>query len=127
SEEVSKDFDAKPQGNLETVDMSLGDYKCEFSYVSTGGSNEQWVIHINDNSDHVVCIIGRPNPPKSYLLFHDFTATLTNTKTGKLSSPLNVEVYDNEGTTLMNDQFKVIENKVVPDKNFGKNIVLVQL
>ncbi|GAM22912.1 hypothetical protein SAMD00019534_060870 [Acytostelium subglobosum LB1] len=117
-----KEFNIKPEGK-ETVELVDGDMKCSFSYECSGGSSESWSMSIiKEDKNHYICMFGRPNPP-SYILFKDFTITFS--KGSKHFT--TVEMMDNRGAILINDQYKLANNQVVPAKNFGGQLALVTL
>ncbi|KAN0053381.1 hypothetical protein ACTA71_009831 [Dictyostelium dimigraforme] len=125
SEEIDKEFNIKPEGNLDTVELVLDNYKCIFSFAATGGTNENWRIMLSNDNGVKTCFIGRPNPT-SYLFFKQFSAQLINTKTGK--SNIIPDISDNSGSLPLGDQYTVTsDNKVVPTSNFAGNLALVVL
>ncbi|KAK5582749.1 hypothetical protein RB653_004335 [Dictyostelium firmibasis] len=125
SEEIDKEFNIKPEGNLDTVELALDNYKCIFSFAATGGTNENWRISLSSENGNAICFIGRPKPT-SYLYFKEFSGQLINTKTGK--SNIVPDVSDNSGSLPLGDQYIVTsDNKVVQSKNFAGNLALLVL
>lgn len=117
-ESVEKELNVRPNvdGNVE---LKLKDTICKFEYKCTGGTNEMWKMTLSDDDGLFTCFIGRPSPP-SYLLFTTFTASLE----GRTLS--NVEVWDNSGVVLQNDQYVVEDNKQVKSSGgWGGNLALI--
>ncbi|KAN0012078.1 hypothetical protein ACTFIU_000301 [Dictyostelium citrinum] len=125
SEEIDKEFNIKPEGNLDTVELVLDNYKCIFSFAATGGTNENWKIYLTTENGAATCFIGRPKPI-SYLFFKQFSAQLVNTKTGK--SNIVPEISDNSGIMPFGDQYTLTsDNKVVQSNNFAGNLAFLVL
>jgi len=118
AESVEKELNVRPNVD-DSVELKLKDITCKFEYKCTGGTNEKWKMTLSDDDGAATCFVGRPSPP-SYLFFSTFSASLG----GKTLS--NVEVWDNSGVVLQNDQYIVEGNKEVKvSSGWGGNLALL--
>ena len=77
------------------------DVTCSFEYAANGGSSEEWIIELAENSiGEIVCTIARPHPP-SYLYFNSFTISITG---GEIE---NAEIKGNAGTLSIESDFTI--------------------
>lgn len=113
-EEIS--INVKPNGRPNTVSVTLGDGPavCSFTYQAVGGTNEDWMMDIQQDRNTVTCTIARPSGT-SYLYFQSFSATLD----GLAGERLDVaEVWDDSGLLLVDDAFVVDGNSIKQHKGF---------
>ncbi|XP_028300156.1 myeloid-derived growth factor [Gouania willdenowi] len=75
------EFDVKPGGVAHSFSQTMGDHECTFTYVSQGGTNEQWMMSVGLSEDDKLffCSVWRPQG-KSYLFFTQFKAELKGTE-----------------------------------------------
>eukprot|EP01112_Ceratiomyxa_fruticulosa_P009856 TRINITY_DN258_c0_g2_i10.p1 TRINITY_DN258_c0_g2~~TRINITY_DN258_c0_g2_i10.p1 ORF type:complete len:151 (-),score=30.70 TRINITY_DN258_c0_g2_i10:11-463(-) len=117
-----KEFNIRP-GFPEVVELEYKGLKCSFTYKCTGGSSEKWMITVEEDGNQVICNIGRPNPP-SYILFTHFTAQLTSPSQKGVQE---VEVWDNSGLVLENDQYTKKSDTVTSSSGWGGNLTLITM
>jgi len=126
SENTERVFDIKPLTTIQSVDIKGSHGHCTFSYKSSGGTNEKWMMSLEESDDGTVyCAIGRPNPP-SYLLFSEFSATLVPLS-AKAKKSFSADLMDNNGSILIKDQYDIKGNEVIKGDNFSGNLALLEL
>ncbi|EFA82014.1 hypothetical protein PPL_05249 [Heterostelium album PN500] len=142
---TQKEFIVKPNTS-DSVELIDGKSKCVFTFTAVGGSSESWMIMIDNSGDNPICMIGR-QPPPSYMVFKDFSASFINGN----KHFQTVDMMDNEGSVLLNDGYKIENNKekqntsqtstlllthkqslyhmntVVPGKSYNSNIALLTM
>lgn len=119
---VEKDFFMRPGVDTQTVFVEHEGVICELSYKCSGGTGENWKLSLDvSQSDSIVCMIGRPNPP-SYLLVNDFTASLD-------ASDLSLQAVDIQagGRSLAAEQYILAQNKVTPSSTWRGSMELIIL
>ncbi|KAF2078223.1 hypothetical protein CYY_000513 [Polysphondylium violaceum] len=127
SASVDKEFDIKPLTTIQTVELKGDHGHCTFSYQASGGTNERWMMSLEENDDGTVyCAIGRPNPP-SYLLFSHFSATLVPLSGKSKKKSFTANIMDNLGSILIKDQYDIKGNEVFKTNNFAGNLALLEL
>ncbi|XP_077462693.1 myeloid-derived growth factor [Stigmatopora argus] len=108
------EFDVKPGGTLYTFTESNGGYKCSFSFVAQGGTNEKWLMSVGLSDDNKLfsCSVWRPTG-KSYLFFTAFKMELKEAKVEYANAFSEAAVA--EGLTdkeLKSDEYTIQESEV---------------
>jgi len=120
---VEIDFDIKPNGQRNTAKASLptanGEIGCSFTYAAVGGTNEQWLIEIEEQNSKYFCTIRRPDQ-FSYLYFQHFSASLTG-------APLvRAALYDNHAR-VADAEWKIEGGTVSNSDKFSHAITKLEI
>ncbi|XP_052281572.1 myeloid-derived growth factor-like isoform X2 [Dreissena polymorpha] len=98
---VSESFFVSPGGHTNShVEKSSG-FACEFTYACQGGTNEEWVMTMQEDEEHhFSCSVSRPeHSPTSYLFFQHFEMAITG---GHLKGAV---VLGEKGKTCNEDEY----------------------
>ncbi|KAJ8277359.1 hypothetical protein GJAV_G00074330 [Gymnothorax javanicus] len=107
------DFDVKPGGDVHTFSKKIKSYECSFTYVSQGGTNEQWQMSVglSDDESHFSCAVWRPQG-KSYLFFTQFKAEIKGAKIEHVEAYRQTALGGQGNVALKEDEYSVGDRAV---------------